>query len=128
MVCGFCQEEVSKCCQVARCGPSACSSISVALHSHVQTQSFRSEPGYSVQWQRLGFSGPSARGLERTPTAGRGALTQPTGQQGGEHLIEMFNMLFLFLKLKLFKANICVNFGALLGLKFQLMQCYDAVL
>lgn len=59
---------------------------------------------------------------------GRGALTQPTGQQGGEHLIEMFNMLFLFLKLKLFKANICVNFGALLGLKFQLMQCYDAVL
>lgn len=34
-------------------------------------------------------------------------------------------MLLLFLRLKLFKANICVNLGALLGLKFRLVQCDD---
>lgn len=33
---------------------------------------------------------------------------------------------FIFLnKLKLFKTSICVNFGALLDVKFQLMQIYD---
>lgn len=33
---------------------------------------------------------------------------------------------FIFLNmLKLFKTNICVNFGALLDVKFQLMQIYD---
>lgn len=32
---------------------------------------------------------------------------------------------FYFSKLKLFKANICVNFWTLLGLKSQLTQIYD---
>lgn len=47
-------------------------------------------------------------------------------QGGGEHLIESFTILFLFLdKLKLFKANVCANFWTLQGVKFQLIQIRD---